>query len=98
MDYNCWYQSTGTMILLQSQNFAMNQFASYQNVLKKELHSIAKDPRLMDITKPDFHLNPQSPCIDAGENAGLQTDFEGTLIPQGSAADIGAYESAQILP
>ncbi len=98
MDHNCWYQPAGTMILLQSQNFAMNQFASYQAALNKERHSIAKDPRFTDITKPDFHLSPQSPCIDAAENAGLQTDFEGTPIPQGSAADIGAYESRQTLP
>ncbi|MBN2513300.1 MAG: hypothetical protein JXB18_10210 [Sedimentisphaerales bacterium] len=98
MDHNCWYQPAGTMILLKSQSFAMNEFASYQAALKKEPHSIAKDPLFMDITRQDFHLNRQSPCIDAAANTGQKTDLEGTAIPQGAAADIGAYETPQILP
>ncbi len=92
MDHNCWYQSSGTMILLHSQNFTMNQFASYQTTLNKDIHSIAKDPLLVDIAKCDFHLDPRSPCIDSGENVGLETDIKGTAIPQGAVADIGAYE------
>ena len=81
------------MILLQSQNFTMNQFVSYQTALNKESHSIAQDPLMVDIAKYDFHINHRSPCIDAGENIGLETDIEGTAIPQGSASDIGVYES-----
>ncbi len=98
MDHNCWYQSSGIMIRLQSQKFTMNQFASYQTTQNKEVHSIAQDPMIVDIAKNDFHLNHQSPCIDAGENIGLETDIEGTAIPQGAATDIGAYESPQKLP
>ena len=40
----------------------------------------------------DFHLTSGSPCIDAGENMGLEHDTEGCQIPQGNAVDIGAYE------
>ena len=81
------------MILLQSQKFKMNQFVSYQTALNKENHSIAQYPLMVDITKYDFRINHRSPCIDAGENIGLETDIDGTAIPQGSATDIGAYES-----
>jgi hypothetical protein len=95
MDHNCWYQSSGTMILLQSQNFAMDQFTSYQTTLNKEMHSIANIPLLVDISKNDFHLTNLSPCIDAGVNIDLKTDIEETTIPQGSAPDIGACEISQ---
>ncbi len=95
MDHNCWYQSSGIMILAPSQKYSMDQFGLYQTALNKEIHSIAKDPMLFDIVKNDFHINNQSPCIDAGVNLGLKVDIEGTVIPQGSAADIGAYEWPQ---
>jgi hypothetical protein len=41
----------------------------------------------------DFHLQSSSACIDAGtsENAPA-TDIEGTLRPQGTGYDMGAYE------
>lgn len=95
LDHNCWYQRSGTMILLQSQTFTVEHFGSYQTTLNKDIHSIAKNPLMVDISKCDFHLDSRSPCIDAGENLGLETDFEGTAIPQGIAPDIGSYESPQ---
>ena len=50
----------------------------------------------------DFHLQSTSPAINAGATLGspYNVDFEGTLRPQGSAYDIGAYEyvSAIVTP
>jgi hypothetical protein len=57
---------------------------------------------LADPANGDFHLQPASPCIDAGCNvSGLAVDFEGdarpydgTLNPRGDGSDfdIGADE------
>jgi hypothetical protein len=42
----------------------------------------------------DFELQSGSPCIDAGKTiAAVTVDFAGTSRPQGSAYDIGAYET-----
>ena len=41
----------------------------------------------------DFHLEPGSPCVDAGKNAGVQVDFEGDVRPQGAGYDMGADEN-----
>ncbi len=40
----------------------------------------------------DHHLTPGSPCIDAGADAGVYTDFDGDERPQGPGFDIGFDE------
>jgi hypothetical protein len=46
------------------------------------------DPRL----DSRYRLLPNSPCIDAGTDLGITTDFDGNPRPQGSGFDIGAFE------
>ncbi|HEY4509808.1 MAG TPA: right-handed parallel beta-helix repeat-containing protein, partial [Candidatus Paceibacterota bacterium] len=41
----------------------------------------------------NFRLDSSSPAINTGTDVGLSSDYIGTSIPQGSAPDIGAYES-----
>ncbi len=40
----------------------------------------------------DYHIQPASPARDAGQNAGLDDDFDSQQRPQGPAPDIGADE------
>ena len=40
----------------------------------------------------DHHLQPGSPCIDAGTDAGVYTDRDGDERPQGDGFDMGADE------
>ncbi len=66
------------------------------------LSNISSDPRFVDSSNGDFHLQPDSPCIDAGGYIdGLTEDFEGDPRPydgsieirgDGSDFDIGADE------
>ena len=61
------------------------------------------DPELIDPANGDFHLNPFSPCIDAGDNLSVNTstDFEGNArVFDGNydstlTVDIGPYEFSQ---
>ena len=50
------------------------------------------DPRFIDLAAFDFHLQPDSPAIDAGVDTGLAYDFAGLFRPLGVGFDIGAYE------
>lgn len=65
--------------------------------------NIAEDPQFIDINKGDFHLRDTSPCVGTGMNCfklndvwmcAPEFDLEGKPrpTPEGSNADMGAYE------
>lgn len=61
--------------------------------------NIWQDPMFVNPAANDYHLQPGSPCIDAGNNdaaeaVGLTTDFEGDprIWPEGGVVDIGVDE------
>lgn len=56
----------------------------------RDLHSITSDPLFVSTSIPDFHLQSGSPCIKAGTNVGLTSDYAGNPVP--SVPDMGAYE------
>jgi hypothetical protein len=55
--------------------------------------NINGDPHFVDATNSDFHLKPSSPAIDAADSA-LENyhDYDHSPRPQGTRADIGAFE------
>ena len=59
-----------------------------------EAHGInGGDPRFVDASASIFDLQPGSPAIDRGRTlTGFEDDFSGTVRPQGTAWDIGAFE------
>ena len=56
---------------------------------------ISLDPELADMDYWNMHLQPESPCIGAGDNRDIrgELDFDDQPRLQGSAVDIGADES-----
>lgn len=64
--------------------------------------NISQDPVLIAPDAGDMHLDPQSPCIDAGDPSFVpgadQTDIDGDPRLLGMAVDIGADESAGCRP
>jgi hypothetical protein len=54
------------------------------------------DPKFFDVEGSDFHLSPDSPAIDAGDNSFVSetnaTDLDGNPRIGNSVVDIGAYE------
>jgi hypothetical protein len=57
--------------------------------------NLAGDPLFTDAADDDYHLHPSSPAIDAGaaNPLALPSDLNGLPRLQGSAPDLGAFES-----
>ena len=89
LDYNCYYPDTGTKFQLDGSDY---DFSGWKTQTGQDAHSISQDPLFVDADYNDFHLQPASPCIDAGVNVGLTEDYEGNSVPWGEGVDIGAYE------
>lgn len=87
-DYNIFYPD-------QAQGFrrsgAYTNFAGWK-ALGYDAHSRNANPLFVNPAGGDFHLQTNSPAIDAGTDIGLSQDREGSSVPKGSAPDIGAHE------
>jgi hypothetical protein len=64
--------------------------------------NISVDPRIADAPCGGWHLAPDSPCVDAGDNAyatvALDLDGQPRIQPAGGTVDIGADESDGTTP
>jgi hypothetical protein len=59
-------------------------------------HNLSLDPLFANPSVDDYHLQGSSPCVEAGDPAGVPpappTDMDGTSRPAGDRVDIGADE------
>lgn len=59
-----------------------------------DVTEVLADPLFAGAAGYDFHLQADSPAIDAGADLGHALDYDGVSVPQGTAPDMGAFEYA----
>lgn len=95
LDYNQYYTTDANEIIItwDSGNLKYT-LAEVQSNLGYDINSMFGDPKFIDMNGGNYSLLLGSSAIDGGFNLGNPYDqaIDGTLRPQGSAYDIGAYE------
>ncbi|MFC1505085.1 right-handed parallel beta-helix repeat-containing protein [Thermodesulfobacteriota bacterium] len=70
-----------------------NCVVQYGDPVETDNGNLRVDPEFVQPEAGDYHLRPDSPCVNAGLRPGAPTvDFEGVMRPQGTAVDMGAFE------
>jgi len=98
LDYNLYYCVSGADTSKWGWYPASyTGFADYVKTSGNDRHSQFADPRFVDPSKNDFHLQTGSPAIRAGTNAGVRVvgekDLDGGARINGSNIDAGCYET-----
>src|SRR5208337_3497693 len=97
MDYNVYYCASGSEASKWGWYPAIyTGFADFVKSSGNDQHSRFADPRFVDPSKNDFHVQSASPAINAGTNAGDPgvggQDLDGKARVNGSKIDAGCYE------
>lgn len=85
-----WGNSSGTNLTMTYSNYSSAALPSFNAT------NTSVDPLFVDPANGDYHLSPQSPCVDAGNpNPAMlpPLDYEGDPRVAGAALDIGADET-----
>jgi parallel beta-helix repeat protein len=92
---NTYYPDTGSKFVRSMgswYNVSAYNFVNWKINTAQDSNSKVADPKFTDVSKNDFHLRSDSPCIDAGTYLNLTKDFYGNTVPFGSGVDTGANE------
>ncbi|MDN4602356.1 right-handed parallel beta-helix repeat-containing protein [Paenibacillus sp. F6_3S_P_1C] len=96
VDYNLYFAPAGSSEASWTwKNKDYTGFSAYKAGTGNDAHSLFIDPKFVNASGYDFHLQSSSPAIDTGntDTAIIGTlDIEGKPRVQGAAVNIGAYE------
>jgi len=92
-DYNCYWNPENDSSQLRWNG---KNFTNWKSDYSEDANSIYDNPDLINVVSENFALQGTSPCIDAGTDVSLTSDYNGSLVPMGDGTpDIGAVEYAR---
>jgi hypothetical protein len=98
MDHNIYYFPAGSKVAkwtVDQKDFS--SFEEYVSATGNDQNSRFADPRFVDAAANNFHLKPDSPARDRGDNLGTSIvgdqDLDGQPRLKGTKIDVGCYET-----
>jgi len=97
-DNNCFYDTGTNKWHWHGSDYTT--FANWKTNSSQDASSINQDPVFIDASTNKYSLQSSSPCIDAGVDVSLTTDYAGSTVPapSGGSFDIGAFEYVKMAP
>ncbi|MEN8251362.1 MAG: choice-of-anchor Q domain-containing protein [Bacteroidota bacterium] len=92
VENNLIYSSNTTQTSLYQYGGTVSDVATFNTQDPDILDNIGGNPLFVDPANGDYHLQKNSPAIDAGTTPLSTEDYDGNSISNGIAADIGVYE------
>jgi predicted outer membrane repeat protein len=92
------HNEQGSGLVTGDYNLLFNLTTPFQGAPIPGSHNVFSAPLFVNPALGDYHLAENSPAIDAGTDAGITTDFEGDVRPQGNGFDIGFDERLFVAP
>lgn len=89
-DYNDYYNANSGSVF--KWGATLQTWATWS--ASRDVHSIISNPIFVSTSIPELQLQSGSPCIKAGTNVGLTSDYAGNPVP--STPDMGAYEFIEV--
>jgi hypothetical protein len=90
---NCFGNEVTAMINWGSGVF-ISSYLAWETAYGKTTNSVKADPQFVDLI--GFLLKASSPCLNAGADVGLTTDYSGASVPSGTGISVGALQSKRI--
>ncbi|MBN1153681.1 right-handed parallel beta-helix repeat-containing protein [candidate division KSB1 bacterium] len=93
IEHNCFGPESSRFIEW-GWNHYLHTYDAFENAYGGPTYSVEKAPLFVEPLNDDFHLQPESPAIDAGTTPVLRIDMDmdETVVPQGTTIDVGVYE------
>jgi len=95
-DYNLVFADTPNATGYYAYVGAVSKTLAEWNAIVGVGTDLNADPLFVDAAGGDFHLQPNSPCVDTGTDVGLTTAYDGGPVGVGGGIDIGAYDTTHI--
>jgi hypothetical protein len=87
------YNTDNPQRISSDYNVVFNATYPFRGTITQNTHDLITNPRFVNPTSGDFHLQSSSPAINAGVTlSDVTIDFDGISRPQGAGYDIGVYE------